>query len=337
MRVIQPWDSLLLILFLCAGCAQVSLPANTPEYTGHPFVPEKGKTLLLVGQDVQSIDDYLKHVAPDPAGFMIYTDMRYLSGLQTPADDGGGKRHAAHYTQNPAYDHTVLQLGLWMVDDLQNITSSKRDKQIKKLGQWIQTTRRPVYLRIGYEFDGPWNHYEPADYIKAYRHIVDHLRAMEVRNVAYVWASAAVPGYHGHPLEAWYPGKDYVDWVGLSVFRQFDGTLGTSKDLHRVCTFAQAHHHPIGIMEATPFGSIPHITDTTWANWFVPLFELIEQYDIQMLCYINANWESQKMWAGQGWGDTRLQNNPAIMKKWLSETDKARYLIMGDVVVDDRK
>lgn len=333
------------MMILFAGCTQNGLPVSmntttSPLSPGHHPLSERpgaGRTLLLVGQDVLNIDAYLQQVDPDPAGFMIYTDIRHLSGLDTRADDGGGLRHAAHYTNNPTYDHTVLQLGLWMVNDLKHIASGSRDNQIKKLGQWIKSVNRPVYLRIGYEFDGPWNHYEPSDYIKAYRHIVDQLRAMDVRNVIYVWASAAVPGYHGHPLSAWYPGEAYVDWVGLSVFRQFDGTLGQREDLHRVCRFAQTHHHPIGIMEATPFGSIPGITEKTWANWFMPVFDLIEQYDIRMLCYINTNWESQKMWAGQGWGDTRLQNNPIVMKKWLSETSKPRYIHTRDLLLDTRQ
>ncbi len=332
MQAMRFWDRLLLILMLLTGCAQERLPADTQKADSanvfnDPRYPGTGKTLVLVGQDVQSIDGYLKHVDPDPAGFMIYTDIRYLSGLDTPADDGGGLRHAAHYTQNPEYDHTVVQMGLWMVDQLKPVIAGKCDKQINKLGQWIKSVKRPVYLRIGYEFDGPWNHYEPADYVLAYRHIVDQLRAMQVINVVYVWSSAAAPGYHGYALDAWYPGDAYVDWIGISVFRQFAGTLGTTQDLHRVCHFAQTHHKPIGIMESTPYGSVGGITDKTWDNWFMPMFKLIEQYDIRMLCYINANWDTQKMWAGQGWGDTRLQNNPTVIKKWLETISKVRYVL----------
>ncbi|MAX23765.1 MAG: hypothetical protein CMJ19_04600 [Phycisphaeraceae bacterium] len=321
----------MLLVLLLAGCMQ----AQTQRICAG--VPEPGKTMLLVGQDVQSIDAYLKQVDPNPAGLMLYTDLRTLSGLQRPADDGAGQRHAAHFTQNPACDHMVFQLGLYLVDDLLNITSGKRDKQIVKLGQWINSVKRPVYLRIGYEFDGPWNHYQPDHYIHAYRHIVDIMRRQPVTNVAYVWASAAVPTYQSHPIDAWYPGDDYVDWIGLSVFQQPAGTLGTMDDIHRLCQFAQAKKRPIGIMESTPYGSIGGIADRQWDQWFKPVFKLIEQYDIAMFCYINANWQSQRMWTNQGWGDSRLQGNPSILQRWLKQTTQPRYLHATDDLLAELK
>lgn len=297
---------------------------------GGRFVPPAGKTLLLVGQDVKTIEEYLSQVDPRPAGFMIYTSTKHAWGLSGPINLGAGTCHGAHFTNDRKYDHTVLQIGLYMVDDLDEVIGGKRAAQIDKIAQWVKATRRPVYLRIGYEFDGAWNHYEPDKYVKAYRAIVDRFRDLGVRNVAYVWSSSAAPPYKHHPLSAWYPGDDYVDWVGISVFRQFDAALGTEADLLRVIAFAKARDKPVGIVESTPYGSKGGIPDAKWDGWFKKVFRLIEDHDIRMFCYINTNWDSQSMWRGQGWGDCRLQTNETVLKNWLRETGKDRYLKSSD-------
>ena len=88
------------------------------------------------------------------------------------------------------------------------------------MGTFIQQADRLVFLRIGYEFDGEWNHYSPSKYIPAFRYIVDRLRENGVTNFVSVWQSATYPGgtYLNLPFQDWYPGDEYVDWLGLSYF-----------------------------------------------------------------------------------------------------------------------
>ncbi len=325
--------SLALFILPYLSNGQETMKTSSPQNTSimplkGKFIPPAGKTLFLVGQDVGTIDGYLKDVSPSVAGFMIYTSTANTEGLTESADYGAGESNASHYTDNRKYDNTVLQLGLYMVDDLDNINNGKRDSNIEKIGKWIKSTKRPLYLRIGYEFDGSWNHYDPEAYVKAYRKIVDMFRKMKVENVAYVWASAGAGTYKKHPITDWYPGDDYVDWVGISVFRQFDSSLGTEADMKKLFDFAKTKNLPVGITESTPYGSKGGIPDAKWDSWFKKVFKLIEENDIRMFCYINANWDEQKMWKGQGWGDCRIQNNPKIKENWLKEIGKDRYLGM---------
>ncbi|MFD0430690.1 hypothetical protein ACFQ60_35235 [Streptomyces zhihengii] len=90
---------------------------------------------------------------------------------------------------------------------------------------------RDVLLRIGYEFDGPWNCYSADFYKEAFRYIKGRIDALGATRVATVWQSAAWPvnTHPDHPewnyivtdpghLDDWYPGDRYVDWVGLSSF-----------------------------------------------------------------------------------------------------------------------
>ncbi len=295
-------------------------------------VPPAGRTLLVIGQDIDSTAGYLRDVDPNPGGFMIYTDLRWLMGLQRPVDHGAGVNHAQHYLKDE--EQNVLQMGLWLVDQLDAINAGELDQQIQKLGKWIQATNRPMYLRIGYEFDGPWNHYEPTAYVQAYRRIAEQLREMNVSNLVLVWSSSASPCFAKHPVEAWYPGDDYVDWVGISLFRQFHGSLGTEEDLTRLCEFAKGKNLPIGIVESTPYGSKGGIPDSMWNDWFQKTEALIERYDIRMWSYINANWDAQKQWQGQGWGDCRLQSNPDILTKWKALIAQPRFLGVNDALYE---
>jgi hypothetical protein len=286
-------------------------------------VPDIDRVLLVVGQNVTSVNGYVESVGPVPAGIMSYTSTANAEGLDTGIDYGTGLICGEYFITNSAYATTVIQLGLYIDNDLTNIISGVRDAHIAAIGNWIRNAGRPVYLRIGYEFDAPWNALLPDQYIAAYRHIVEAMRANGVTNAVYVWHAACSPTYGGFPISAWYPGDDYVDWAGISVFRQFDATLGTVADIDALCAFAKSRNRPIMIAESAPYGGV---SEARWTNWFQPCLELIGRHHIQMWCYINTDWEAQPMFAGQGWGDTRIQQNTCVQSNWLAALSQPMFL-----------
>src|SRR5205814_620405 len=119
------------------------------------------------------------------------------------------------------YPDTTLQLALWMVDELDQVNAGALDANIRRLGDWIKQAKRPVYLRIGYEFDYPGNRYDPAKYVQAFRRIVGIFREQGVDNVATVWHSFA--SKTDRPMSDWYPGDDVVDWVAVTYFHPDQG------------------------------------------------------------------------------------------------------------------
>jgi hypothetical protein len=78
------------------------------------------------------------------------------------------------------------------------------------------------------------------------------------------------------------------------------------------------------IAESSPFGGINMKTSDTikhnetdpWERWYAKVLDLIVKYDIDMWSYINCDWDSQSMWRGVGFGDSRLSSNEAVMEKW---------------------
>jgi hypothetical protein len=155
-----------------------------------------------------------------------------------------------------------------------------------------------------------------------------------------VWHGWAAPRWV-NDLEDFYPGDDYVDWVGISIFQQlYPWASQTSSfaggSMHYVkefLDFAGRHGKPVMIAESTPFGGVlwdgksfgaehsdQHVNGSVpsniWDLWFAPVLDLIESYDIRMWSYINCDWDAQPMWHNIGFGDTRLSTLDYIMTNW---------------------
>jgi hypothetical protein len=292
----------------------ISLMLTAPAYARARFEPAPGKVLLIVGQTLEDTRAYAEASHDHPAGWMFYTSLRNLEGLETPFNQGDGTQDGTALVSG--YPETALQVGLYMVDQCEEAAKGSLDNSIDRLGDWIARTKRPVFLRVGYEFDGPHNHYPPEDYIRAYRRLVDRFRKRGIRNVAYVWHS-----YAGQPtaLNTWYPGDAYVDWVGLSYFDQ------PQRFMQPVVEFARQHGKPLMIGESSPWRIQTRYTNS-WTLWFAHYFKFIRDNHIQAISYISTDWDSQSQFRNQHWGDTRLQTNPELLKRWMGETSQEMYL-----------
>jgi hypothetical protein len=80
----------------------------------------------------------------------------------------------------------------------------------------------------------------PATYVRAYRHVVDRVRAAGARNVSWVFHvnNESVPPAPWNRMAAYYPGGEYVDWLGMSAYgKQFPWQewIGVDAALVRPC------------------------------------------------------------------------------------------------------
>ena len=152
---------LLIFLVVISGCIKPDIPSCS-------FAPPDGKTFLLIGQDQETIETYIKSTAHVPVGFMVYTSVQEARGLADPVDYGSGIMHAQALVDK--YPHAAIQIGLYMVGVLKEIIDGKFDENLDKIGAWIIKADHPVYVRIGYEFDLPQNGYDPALYPPSSEH-----------------------------------------------------------------------------------------------------------------------------------------------------------------------
>ena len=258
-------------------------PAWDYTFEGSKFVPPPGKTLLVLGQTLGGIDEHVDAFPDQPV------PGGWAAYWGIPSMDG--------------VDSTFL-----------SDTGGRQNHQL--------LVERPIYLRIGYEFDGPHNELEPNAYVAAYRRIVDIMRSEGVENVAYVWHSYASAPYGNNPISAWYPGEDYVDWVGISLFGHMYAS-SVSSDLDAVFRFAREERKPVMVAEASPVRGISSPSD--WDDWFVNFFSLAYTRNIKAISFINEDWERFNF-PGLNWGDARLQNVPEVADAFFEEIKRDRYL-----------
>ena len=275
--------------------------------------------MLGIGQDVENIELYeaTMHGAPPPAYVMSYSSVSYLHGLWSPTDYGSGVEYAARSLED--VEGSSLQLGLYL-DDLEAIHDGRCDLNITVLRGYLESLApRQALVRIGYEFDNPMNKYEPKAYVQAFRVVAAALKGAP--NVHTVWHSWSFEvSEMGDSIEDWWPGSDFVDWCGVSIFQQgfLDSPLGDLSFAEAMADFCREQNLPLMIAESTPFGlGDTEPAETIWDRWFKNVRKFIRHYDVQLWCYINVDWDLQRMWRGEGWGNTRIQDYPDLQERWI--------------------
>ncbi len=293
------------------------------------FAPPDGKTLLIMGQSVEGITEYLDSFPdqPSPGGWAAYWGIPQFRGVSEAhtADHGNSQDHQMLVDRfpNAALHSAMWMVGMWGV--AQDTGNGKYDDVIRQYSAWAKSTGRPIYLRIGYEFDGPHNALEPTEYVKAYRRIVDLMRAEGVTNIAFVWHSYAAPRFKDYALADWYPGDDYVDWVAVSIFgHAYSPAMGPHADA--VLEFARQHKKPVMIAEANPVDGIEAEGTEVWDRWFVNFFSFVYEKNIKAISFINEDWNRIAIPGIEDWDDARLYNNRQVADAWFAETGNDRYL-----------
>ena len=308
--------------------------ATSTPATRNIFEPPPGKVLVLAGQDNSSVggnspynDGYVENVGL-PAGVTTYVymvegwtnrfgyrfDTGSIDGLNKERYWGGGPACARCYLESPTFSHAIIHLSVAMVDNSEDrIAEGSYDYLIDELARFLaEFDDHPFFIRIGYEFDGLRNEYDPEHYRRAFRRIVDKLRGAGLTNFVTVM-SATSASVDPAVWEAYYPGDSYVDWVGYSYWGSEIESTGS-------LDFARAHNKPVFIAESGPVANYLSVADgpTVWQAWFEPYVAHIRaNLDvIKAISYINCYWESQPMWVGRNWGDTRIQANSYIHYRW---------------------
>jgi hypothetical protein len=270
-----------------------------------------------------------------PAAAMFYTDIQNLYGLDEPVDYGSGIEYA------DGLSGTAIQIGLWLngTKGCQDMIDGSLDSRIDHLVHYmgVHSKAPHIFLRVGYEFDNPdFRYTDPAVYQQAYRLLVDACRRPQkcAQRVDFVWHSWGASLTTADQLLEYYPGDEYANYVGVSLFNQFypNSTAGSLDETVRpVLDLAQELGKPIIIAESTPFGGIDALEDP-WGQWFEPVLELIEEYDIAMWSYIDCDWTNQPMWKYAGFGDTRLALNQTVMSNWQKQVfENPRFLYSSQV------
>jgi len=115
------------------------------------------------------------------------------------------------------------------VYSLQNIANGQFDAALAQWARDARDSRQPLMVEFGTEVNGDWFPWNgrwnggaagPALFQASYRHIVDIFRAQGANNITWVFHVDAQPSpaTRWNTMAAYYPGDDYIDWIGVSVY-----------------------------------------------------------------------------------------------------------------------
>lgn len=312
-----------------------------------PAIPVDGERFFILGQDQQSILDYMAdNSLPRPHGFTSYTTLtrgateqvtnycfKGLDGLKDLdnynsdsaegcADSerrnqwGSGVQNAQWLIET--YQPEVVSIGMFCPGNNQAVgvyQNGSHDDLLTELADFFKSHQDThFFLRTCYEFNGDAHGLSFDSFRGIYKHVVSYLNSQGVTNVAHVWQSDAYHGTGrstsalGNTEQGYWPGIQYVDWVGVSQF---------SSDITEEASIAEAEGLPLFIAEATVHGdlgvqydfSLPFNSSASHAQgqsnpvtainnltWFTDKNAEIMRVSTKAWHYINANWTQQPQW-----------------------------------------
>jgi hypothetical protein len=184
------------------------------------------------------------------------------------------------------------------VPDRFSLTEILLGKWDAYIDQWAVAAREshiPLLVSWGLEMNGNWfpwsgSYYGggnavktgfegPETFKKAYRYVVDRVRAKGASNI--LWGFHA--NHFTYPQEAWnrmseyYPGADYVDWLGLSVYgKQFgDNVWSSFKDVMEEAYLEICRLDPVKPVLVAEYGVGEFPASGNKAEWLTGAMDLL--------------------------------------------------------------
>jgi mannan endo-1,4-beta-mannosidase len=107
------------------------------------------------------------------------------------------------------------------------IAAGRYDGYLSSYAEVVRAYKHPVIIGFGHEMNGNWSpwgyrHTSPRDFVAAWRHIVNIFKALDARNVTWLWTVNIINDPRGgkvdNKLSRWWPGNSYVTWVGIDGY-----------------------------------------------------------------------------------------------------------------------
>lgn len=191
-----------------------------------------------------------------------------------PAKTGNDQKYVAGYTNS-------------------DITGGAFDAYLTKYAEDLVANGQPLVIRLDHEMNGSWYNWsdgaaqqnDPGSFVAMWQHVHDVFdQAGASDYVIWDWAPTRIDAL-GNPkyqtvdyMRAYYPGDDYVDWVGMSGYYRkaeeaptFDTTFG--RTLEQIRQIAPDKRILLSEIGATETGGA--VTDGQKAQWITSLFDAL--------------------------------------------------------------
>lgn len=211
-------------------------PEKGMYHSTFPDLPDEASPSIIS----KMTDEFEKLTGKEVVWVIIGND--WVKGIKFPEAEVWGIQSEGKIplVRMMPWSKKVRNKGTDPVYALDNFLAGKFDSKIRAWAKAAKATGRPVMVEFAPEANGswfPWNGLwnggaiateygnpnlpdGPEKYRDTFRHIVSLFREEGADNVTWVFHVDAQP----QPQEPWnsmknyYPGDEYVDWIGLSVF-----------------------------------------------------------------------------------------------------------------------
>ena len=210
---------------------------------------------------------------------------------------------------------------------LQSIIDGKFDKE---LTQWAIDAKRtgiPIMVEFGTEANGDWFPWSgilnggnetgnygdpnipdgPERFRDVYRHIIDLFNNLEVNNITWVFhvtpseeAGKIDPNAAWNSIKNYYPGDDYIDWIGTSIYGsikpggEWDSFIDVLDNTYPELSSVSSDK-PIAILE---YGVIDDPSSGNKSQWIQDALQTIESESyprIKAASYWNEKWDDNNV------------------------------------------
>lgn len=238
-------------------------PDSAP-YFGARLEPRSGAYLGMIAETSSPYSPL--------GGYLTYIDEMNQPDLYYPAN--------RMIQQDP-----VLTTVGWTINSLGNVDYQK----IRSVLDTLHSYQKPMLIRFANEMNVSSLGDDPAWYKEVFRTVADMVH--EYPNFAVVWSPNDM-GALDRPFHYFYPGDEYVDWIGVSSYmkRYFQGSKNTEEK-----------------------SEIYFMTGTyAWAtNALKPIVQFMEEYGIQKPLMISEGGVATNNRYGEdmtAWAEPRLRN-----------------------------
>jgi len=320
---------LIFILITSSGFSQTKqakisgklLPPKAGIYAG--VFPDMGSTEDSVTND--RISDYINLTGSNPV--WVCFSNSWFWGIKFPLENikTVAKFDAIPYIRiMPRSDWTSGRKD--PVYGLDKIADGTFDDDII---QWAKDARKygkPLLVEFAPEMNGNWFPWsgmfngkkEGAElYIEAHKHVVELMRDEKATNITWMFHvnSVSEPNKSWNKMKEYYPGDDYIDWLGMSVY----GSQKPGWEWKNFLTAFQSAYwqlekvsgkKPIAISE---FGVVEDPNSGNKADWIKEAFETILSGNYPRIKAISY-WHSSFDNPDGSISNMRIDSSPEVLK-----------------------
>ncbi len=201
---------------------------------------------------------------------------------------------------------------------LQNIVNGEFNKDLINLANQVKNLKFPVLITFAPEPNGNWFKWSgvfnnnkncahesdkckgPKLYKQAYKHIINIFRKQNVKNVTWFFHVnlPSVPNESWNKPKNYYPGDDYIDWIGVSIY----GALTPQEDWIKfenilkqnyIDVLEISQNKPIALLEFGVTDYHPKGNKAIWLTKAVDIIKKQKYIPFKAIGYWHENWEEK--------------------------------------------